>query len=144
MSVSASSDSAAEATVLVLEDSHDFEASDGTRLWQIGFVRSVPIDEDGDFLPEGGYRTSDPRCFFCHVAGVSYRRPALDAADISPGAPLRLARERDNPHDPNAIAVLDPAGEQLGYIPAELCPRLLATTPPGQAFEESYCMAPWS
>jgi restriction system protein len=135
MSVSASSDSAAEATVLVLEDTHDFEASDGTRVWQIGFV---PIDEDGDFLPEEDYRTSDPRCFFCHVAGVSYRRPALDAADISPGAPLRLARERDNPHDPNAIAVLAPAGEQLGYIPAELCPRLLATTPPGQAFEESY------
>jgi hypothetical protein len=49
MSVSASSDSAAEASVLVLEDTHDFDASDGTRLWQIGFV---PIDEDGDFLPE--------------------------------------------------------------------------------------------
>jgi hypothetical protein len=111
MSVSASSNSTAEATVLVLEDTHDFEASDGTRLWQIGFV---PIDEDGDFLPEEDYRTSDPRCFFCHVAGVSYRRPALDAADLSPGAPLRLARERNNSHDPNAIAVLDRTGEQLG------------------------------
>src|ERR1700741_5150954 len=59
MSVSASSDSAAEATVLVLDDTHGFEAPDGTRLWQIGFV---PIDEDGDFLPEEDYRTSDPRC----------------------------------------------------------------------------------
>jgi hypothetical protein len=133
MSVPASNDSAAEATFLVLEDTHDFEASDGTRLWQIGFV---PIDDD--FLPEEDHQTSDPRCFFCHVAGVSYRRPALDAADLSPGSPLRLAREHDNSHDPNAIAVLDRAGEQLGYIPAELCPRLLATTPPGQAFEESY------
>jgi HIRAN domain len=135
LSVSASSDSAAEASVLVLEDTHDFEASDGTRLWQIGFV---PIDDDGDFLPEEDHHTSDPRCFFCHVAGVSYRRPALEAADLSPGAPLRLARERDNAHDPNAIAVLDPTGEQLGYVPAELCPRLLAATPPGHAFEESY------
>jgi hypothetical protein len=42
MSVSASSDSTAEATVLVLEDTHDFEASDGTRLWQIGFARADP------------------------------------------------------------------------------------------------------
>jgi HIRAN domain len=133
--MSASSDSTGEATVLVLEDTHDFEASDGTRLWQIGFV---PIDEDGDFLPEEDHQTSDPRCFFCHVAGVSHRRPALEAADLSPGAPLRLARERDNPHDPNAIAVLDANGEQLGYIPAELCPRLLATTPSGQVFDESY------
>ena len=134
MSVSANSDLPAEATVLVLEDTHDFEASDGTRLWQIGFV---PIDGDGDFLPEEDHQTSNPRCFFCHVAGVSHRRRALEAADLSPGAPLRLARERDNPHDPNAIAVLDPDGKQLGYVPAELCPTLLAVTPPGQAFEES-------
>jgi hypothetical protein len=128
-------DRAAEATVLVLEDTHDFEASDGTRLWQIGFV---PIDEDGDFLPEEDHETSDPRCFFCHVAGVSHRRAALEAADLSPGAPLRLVRERDNQYDQNAIAVLDPSGERLGYIPAELCPRLLAATPSGHAFEESY------
>jgi restriction system protein len=133
--VSASSDSGSEAAVLVREDSHDFEASDGTRLWQIGFV---PINDDGDFFPEEDHHTSDPRCFFCHVAGVSYRRPALEAADLSPGAPLRLARERDNPHDPNAVAVLDADGEQLGYVPAELCPRLLAATPHGHAFEESY------
>ena len=135
MSVSASNDSAAEAVVLVLEDTHDFEASDGTRLWQIGLV---PIDENGDFLPKEDHETSDPRCFFCHVAGVSHRRSALEAADLSPGAPLRLVRERDNPHDPNAIAVRDANGEQLGYIPADLCPRLLASTPSGQAFEECY------
>lgn len=71
MSVPANSDLPAEATVLVLEDTHDFEASDGTRLWQIGFV---PIDGDGDFLPEGDHQTSDPRCFFCHI--YSYFRDA--------------------------------------------------------------------
>jgi hypothetical protein len=57
MSVPGSRDTSAEATVFVLEDTHDFEASDGTRLWQIGFV---PIDEDGDFLPEDDHQTSDP------------------------------------------------------------------------------------
>src|ERR1017187_1431921 len=121
MTASAKSDPAGEASVLVLEDTHDFEAQDGTRLWQIGFV---PIDDDGDFLSEEDHQTSDPRCFFCHVAGVSYRRPALEAAELSPGAPLWLARERDNPHDPNAIAVRDAKGNQLGYVPAELCPHV--------------------
>ena len=94
LSVSASSDSAAEATVLVLEHTHDFEASDGTRLWQIGLV---PIDEDGEFLPEEDHETSDPRCFFCHVAGVSHRRPALEVADLSPGAPRRPEPRRHTP-----------------------------------------------
>lgn len=133
--MSASRDSAGEASVLVLEDTHDFEAHDGTRLWQIGFA---PIDEDGDLLSEGDHQTSDPRCFFFHVAGVSYRRTALEAAELSPGAPLWLARERDNPHDPNAIAVRDAKGNQLGYVPAELCPEILAAIPQGQSFDESF------
>jgi len=135
MTVSASSEPTDETSVLVLEDTHDFEAQDGTRLWQIGFV---PIDDDGHFLSEEDHQTSDPRCFFCHVAGVSHRRPALEAAGLSPGTPLRLARERDNPHDSNAIAVRDANGNQLGYVPADLCPHLLAAIPQGQSFEESF------
>jgi len=35
------------------------------------------------------------------------------------GEPLRLVREGHNPHDPNAIAVVTPAG-QIGYLPREV------------------------
>ena len=122
--------------MLVVEDTHEFKAEDGTTLWQVGFV---PVNEDGEFLSEKDHQTSDPRFFFCHVAGVSYRQEALQSADLSPGVPVRLARERDNRHDPNAIAVWDSVrDEQLGYVPANLCPKLLALVPSGQSFDESF------
>jgi hypothetical protein len=34
------------------------------------------------------------------------------------GARLALVRIRDRPFDPNSVAVLDPEGRQLGYLPA--------------------------
>jgi restriction system protein len=136
LSDSTNKEPSAETSVRVVEDTHSFEAEDGTVLWQIGFV---PVDQDGGFLSEEGHRTSDPRCFFCHVAGVSYRQETLQTADLAPGAPVRLSRERDNRHDPNAIAVWDRLrNEQLGYVPAELCPKLLALVPSGQSFDESF------
>jgi hypothetical protein len=36
------------------------------------------------------------------------------------GEPVILVRAPDNLHDPNAIAVCDTAGRQLGYLPREL------------------------
>jgi hypothetical protein len=62
MSVSASTGSAAEATVLVLYDTHDLKTFESNSLWPIGFV---PIYEDGNFFPEEDH----------HVSGVSCRRP---------------------------------------------------------------------
>ena len=42
---------------------------------------------------------------------------------MAPGSPLALVRDRDNPHDPNAIAV-HAGGEQLGFVPRELAAEL--------------------
>jgi hypothetical protein len=46
---------------------------------------------------------------------------------VAPGSALELRRDRDNEHDPNAIAVYA-GGEQVGWVPrelaAELAPRL--------------------
>lgn len=38
------------------------------------------------------------------------------AACLHPGDPLRLERERDNPHDPRAIRVINPVGKPAGYL----------------------------
>jgi hypothetical protein len=55
------------------------------------------------------------------VTGLSYHdyadASALDKLYISPG--LQLRREPKNPHDRNAIAVLDDAGGMIGYIPRD-------------------------
>ena len=42
------------------------------------------------------------------------------SARLSPGEPVRLTREPDNPHDPNAIRVENMAGEKAGHLPREV------------------------
>lgn len=39
---------------------------------------------------------------------------------------IRLVREPNNPHDENAIAVLNPNGEKLGYIRSGLAKELVS------------------
>lgn len=61
-------------------------------------------------------------CF--KVAGTSHHEAALKAGDFSPGAPVRLEREPQNAHDPNAIAVYAAAGRKVGFVPASHAKRL--------------------
>jgi hypothetical protein len=55
-----------------------------------------------------------------HVAGALHRPQAVASDDAAPGRPLTLRAEPDNPHDPNAVAVLTARGESVGYVPREL------------------------
>jgi hypothetical protein len=52
------------------------------------------------------------------IVGAKYRGPAALAAlaRLRPGDRLRLVREPDNPHDPNAVAVYSEL-LHLGYLP---------------------------
>ena len=123
-------------SIAVVEDTHTFETEDGTSIWCGGYT---PVDEDGQFLREGDRQTSDPRCFFCRVAGTSYRRDALQREDLKPGVPVLLRPEPDNERDPNAIAVWDSgATAHLGYIPADLSPTLRAQVPAGRDLGETF------
>ena len=68
------------------------------------------------------------------VAGARDHHAAVLASDeVGPGRALELRRDPGNPHDPNAIAVDTPAGEQVGWVPrdvaAELAPELDAGRP---------------
>jgi hypothetical protein len=94
---------------------------DGGEVWIAGYY---PIDESGRFLsrdalPDGLIVT--------HVAGALHRPAALTSGDAAPGRPLTLRPEPDNPHDPNAVAVLLASGEPVGYVPRDVAPRVDAT-----------------
>jgi restriction system protein len=122
-------------TVLLIEDEHTFESNDGVEIWQGGFT---PIDADGGFLSEGEHKTSHPRCFFSRIAGVSYRRTALQRENLIPGSQILLRPEPENEHDRHAIGVWDQTGTaQLGYIPRDLCSDVHALVPAGSDLAEA-------
>lgn len=59
------------------------------------------------------------------MVGASFHPGAREAIkDLSKGEILTLRRERDNPHDRNAVAVLDCCGQMLGYIPRSDAPAI--------------------
>lgn len=67
------------------------------------------------------------RVFFCHftlqdfilsfhIAGFQYADGALVLGDLKAGDKLTLCAERDNPHDPEAVAIYY-GNTKLGYVP---------------------------
>jgi restriction system protein len=122
-------------SVVVVENTGTFETDDGATVWCGGYV---PVAEDGNRLSVAEHRTTDPRCFFCAVAGSSFRRDALQSDGLRPGANVALRPEPNNEHDPNAIGVWDlSTNRQLGYIPRELSPVLEAQVPPDGSLAET-------
>ena len=51
------------------------------------------------------------------LAGARSYQAAIAAASLDDA--VQLLREPGNPHDPDAIAVVDALGETLGYIPRD-------------------------
>ena len=62
---------------------------------------------------------SEPRYTFRVVGDHVGNRADLIRA-LNPGAPLRLVREPENPHDSNAVAVYDQSNRQVGYLKREV------------------------
>jgi hypothetical protein len=95
---------------------------DGGEVWVAGYH---PIDASGRFL--GREALAADGLLVTHVAGAVHRPTALASDAAAPGRPLTLRAEPDNPHDPNAIAVLLSCGEPLGYVPRDLAPAIDAS-----------------
>lgn len=51
-----------------------------------------------------------------HIAGFQYADGALVLGDLKAGDKLTLCDERDNPHDPEAVAIYY-GNTKLGYVP---------------------------
>ncbi len=96
---------------------------DGGQVWVAGYHVVDPetgryVGRDDPSLAGRGLRTAV-------AAGASQHHPeALASDDAAPGRPLRLRRDADNPHDPNAIAVETAGGLRLGFVPRALAEEL--------------------
>ncbi|MFJ5553147.1 HIRAN domain-containing protein [Streptomyces sp. NPDC093225] len=74
-------------------------------------------DETGLLVGPTDRRLQRAGLYVANVRGVGYYPEAARRADLSPGRPLRLVREPDNPHDPFAVAVHPNYGkEPIGYV----------------------------
>lgn len=56
------------------------------------------------------------------IVGVSFHQDAVST--LSEGQRLRLVRDENNAHDPNAIRVETENGATLGHVPADLARRI--------------------
>jgi hypothetical protein len=96
----------------------------GGAVWLAGYQ---PVDpESGDFLARDAPQLAERGLRVAGVAGAAqHHADALQADAAAPGCPLKLRRDPENAHDPNAIAV-EPAqgGDQLGWVPRELAAEL--------------------
>jgi hypothetical protein len=108
-------------TLLVKEDTHQFEGEDGDTYWCIG---PAPVYEDTDgesHYLRLGQALPDGRAIYCKVAGISFYPQALRDRQLTPGSRLELKLEPNNAHDANAVGVWDERGRiQAGHVPAEL------------------------
>lgn len=91
---------------------------DGGQVWVAGYY---PVDASGRFVARDAL---GPELIVTHVAGAVHRPEALASDEAAPGSALHLRAEPENPHDPNAVAVLLASGEPVGYVPREVAPRI--------------------
>jgi hypothetical protein len=94
---------------------------DGGEVWVAGYY---PVDASGRFLSR---EALPENLIVTHVAGAVHRPEALASEAAAPGTPLTLRPEPDNPHDPNAVAVLLASGDPVGYVPRDIAPSVDAT-----------------
>jgi hypothetical protein len=105
---------------------------DGGVVWVAGYHVIDPGSER--YLPRDAPELAARGLRVLGVAGArDHHAEALASGEVGPGRPLELRRDPDNVHDPNAIAVLAPGGERVGWVPrdaaAELAPQLDAGRP---------------
>jgi single-stranded-DNA-specific exonuclease len=80
-------------------------------------------------LARGDYAgIADAESFHTKLAGVSFEGRQEAVARLAAGSVLRLVRQPDNEFDPNAVALFDVSGEQVGFfnrrLAAALAPEL--------------------
>ena len=77
----------------------------------------VMVTDDGQIVNPHSTQLYKAGIFSFGIRGTSYYVDAVTQGDFSPGTPLRLEREPNNPHDPNAVAIYAPgATEKAGYV----------------------------
>jgi hypothetical protein len=106
---------------------------DGGVVWIAGY--HVVDRDSGRYLARDAPELAARGLRVIGVAGAGrHHADALASDGVAPGRPLELRRDPDNPHDPNAIAVHDAGGEQVGWVPRELAAELAPELDAGRAW----------
>jgi HIRAN domain len=106
---------------------------DGGVVWIAGYHVIEP--ESGRYLARDSTELAARGLLVAGIAGAGRHHAETLASDgVAPGRMLELRRDPDNPHDPNAIAVHEPGGEQVGWVPRELAEQLAPDLDAGRAW----------
>lgn len=113
------------AEVAVVYEERYWYPDDGGVVWVAGYTVVDPAS--GRYLARDDPALAARGLVVAGVAGTAHAEHAsLQSEAVAPGNVLTLRREPANPHDPNAIAVLAPGGEQIGWVPRETAQGLAA------------------
>jgi HIRAN domain-containing protein len=104
---------------------------DGAIVWVAGYA---PVDPaSGRYLALDAPQLAAGGLVVCGVAGAArFHDAVLQAESVSPGRALTLRRDPGNEHDANAVAVLDRAGAQVGFVPREVAAWLAGELDAGE------------
>jgi HIRAN domain len=96
---------------------------DGGQVWVAGYQLIDP--GSGRYLARDAPELAAKRLLVVGVAGAGRHHADAIASDaVAPGSRLELRRQPDNEHDPNAIAVHEAGGAQVGWVPREVAADL--------------------
>ncbi len=105
---------------------------DGSIVWLSGYQL---VDEDGRFLARDAPELAARGLKVAGVAGAAQHHDRqLQSDGVAPGRALELRRDPANEHDPNAIAVHDARGGQVGWVPREVAEQLAPELDAGTAW----------
>lgn len=89
-----------------------------------------------EILARGEYAgIAEAERFHTKLAGVTFEGRQDVVARLQPGVPLRLERQLDNEHDPNACALFDPFGDQVGFFNRRLAGALAPVLDAGVEYD---------
>jgi hypothetical protein len=99
------------------------------------FVLVPDNGRPGEVVNPKSTRTHTLGLYSFQVRGTAYHEAAARAADFRPGQPVRLVREPDNEHDPNAVAVYAQGTSKcVGYVNRQNGARLAKRMDAGEDF----------
>lgn len=105
---------------------------DGGIVWLAGYSLVEP--GTGRFLANAAPELIRRGLRVTSVAGAAHQPEALQSDAAAPGSPLILRRDKENEHDPHAIAVDLADGAQLGWVPRDLAEELSPSIDAGEAW----------
>ncbi len=98
-------------------------------------VDELFADADRILARDGYGNIADAGSFHTKLAGVTFDERQTVVGRLAPGAPLRLKRQADNPHDPNACALFDALGDHVGFFNRRLAAAIAPAIDAGAAYD---------